>query len=274
MLTYKAIHKDYDQHKVLSDLNLTIQEGEFVSIIGPSGCGKSTLIGMAAGLVDPTQGQVLFNDRLIKGPHTDRMLIFQQSALFPWLTVYENVAFGLKQKKISKEETQARVMAILKAVYLSKYKDKYPHQLSGGMKQRVAIARSLILNPNLLLMDEPFSALDEQTRNLLHKDLQALWLGNRKTVVFVTHSIREAVKLSTRIILLGVKPGRIIHDIPIDLPYPRSAEDPQVFETERHLHTLLVAELEKVVKEEFGDDYGLETNGFLYNPTHHLGSGI
>jgi NitT/TauT family transport system ATP-binding protein len=206
LLNIKDLNKNFKQEnenklEVLKGINLKIKEKEFISFIGPSGCGKSTLLNILAGLIPASSGQVMLKNKLIQNPGNDRVMVFQEAALFPWLTVIENVLFGLKIKKIDKKKAYQKALDQLEAVQLKNFKDSYPHQLSGGMKQRVAIARALVIDPEILLMDEPFGALDEQTRLMLHRQLIKLWQDTEKTIVFVTHNIREAVKLSDRIIV-------------------------------------------------------------------------
>ncbi len=231
------------QLNVLNNINFKIEKHEFVSLIGPSGCGKSTLLNILAGLIHADSGELLLNDKAITKPGNDRVMVFQESALFPWLSVIENVMFGLKIQQIDKKTAYTKALKQLKAVHLAEFKDSYPHQLSGGMKQRVAIARALVINPAVLLMDEPFGALDDQTRLLLHKELINLWLKTKKTIVFVTHNIREAIKLSDRIIVFANNPGRIIEKINIDLPQPRNKDNKKLVELENRILNLLQSEM-------------------------------
>jgi len=212
----------------LDHINLQVQAGEFVCIVGPSGCGKSTLLHLIAGLQAQTSGQVLVDGRPVQGPGTDRILIFQEHGLFPWLTVAENVEFGMKMKGMPKAERQERMRHYLRLVHLAKFEKSYIHQLSGGMRQRVAIARALATEPDVLLMDEPFAALDAQTRDLLHDELERIWNETGCTIIFVTHNVREAVRLGDRVVLLTFRPGRVKSEFPVDLPRPRSLEDPEV----------------------------------------------
>ncbi|MGI6659009.1 MAG: ABC transporter ATP-binding protein [Dethiobacteraceae bacterium] len=274
MIIMENIAKSFGELEIFKDINLAIGEGEFVSLIGPSGCGKSTLISMIAGLEEPTSGRVLVDGEIVTDTDPKRMMVFQTPALFPWMTVYQNVAFGLKNFCHDQGKIERQVNQMLKRVYLSKYKDYYPHQLSGGMKQRVAIARSMVMNPRVLLMDEPFSALDEQTRILLHHELQQLWLETGKTVLFVTHNLREAVKLSTRVIILGTRPGRIVGEMKINLPYPRHPDHPELFAKEKALYSKLKVEMEKVVKEELGNDYEFEKGHLPAEYFNTWGGGI
>ncbi len=212
----------------LDDINLEVRAGEFVCVVGPSGCGKSTLLHLVAGLQAPTSGEILVDGKPVQGPGTDRILIFQDHGLFPWLTVGQNVEFGMKMKGVPKLERNERTLHYLQLVHLGKFKDSYIHQLSGGMRQRVAIARALATEPDVLLMDEPFAALDAQTRDLLHDELERIWSETGCTVIFVTHNVREAVRLGDRVVLLTFRPGRVKSEFPVDLPRPRSLEDPQV----------------------------------------------
>ena len=205
----------------IDDVSFTVETGEFLAIVGPSGCGKSTLLSMMAGLELPTAGRMLFNDRAIAGPSPDRSLIFQQTSLFPWLSVLDNVAFGLDLKGISKPERTQRAKHYLQQVGLLKVANRYPHQLSGGMQQRACIARALCLGTDVLLMDEPFAALDVQTRHQMQKFLQNLWHGSGKTIVFVTHHIDEAVYLADRVVILTANPGRVLEVVPIKMNHPR-----------------------------------------------------
>ncbi|WP_042356075.1 ABC transporter ATP-binding protein [Bacillus rubiinfantis] len=254
-LKIQQINKDFNnQHKVstvLSDINLDIQEGEFVSILGPSGCGKSTLLSIVAGLTKPTSGAILLNGQQITKPGKDRGMVFQQAALFPWMTVEENVMFPLR-KEMKKNEAREVAQHFLKMVQLSNYAKHSPHELSGGMQQRVAIARALSMNPKVLLMDEPFGALDEQTRARLHHELEKIWLETKKTILFVTHSISESIKLSDRIIVMGTRPGTVLDDIHVHIPRPRAQHPQQTAKLTEKINSLLQIEIDKVVKEELG----------------------
>src|SRR5262245_21688196 len=186
------------RHRALGDLSLSVGEGEFVSILGPSGCGKSTLLYVVGGFVPPSQGQVLVNGKVVTGPGPDRGPVFQEFALFPWKTVLGNVMYGLVEQRVAKPRAEQKARALIALVHLDGYEDLYPKQLSGGMKQRVAIARTLAYEPKILLMDEPFGALDAHTRTGLQRELLEIWERDRKTVLFVTHSVEEAVFLSDR----------------------------------------------------------------------------
>lgn len=234
---------------VLTNINLNIKEGEFVSILGPSGCGKSTLLSIVAGLTKPSSGEVLLNGNPIKKPGKDRGMVFQQAALFPWMTVEENVMFPLR-KEMSKSKARELAHQYLQMVQLSNYTKHSPHELSGGMQQRVAIARALSMNPKVLLMDEPFGALDEQTRSRLHHELEKIWIDTKKTILFVTHSISESIKLSDRIIVMGTRPGVVLEDIQVKIPRPRASHSQAVAKLEERIMGLLQLEIDKVVKEE------------------------
>ncbi len=212
----------------LDHIDLQVMPGEFLCIVGPSGCGKSTLLHLIAGLHQQSSGQVLVDGKEVKGPGTDRILIFQELGLFPWLTVGDNVQFGMKMKGIGKAEREEKTSYYLQLVHLAQFKDSYTHQLSGGMRQRVALARALATEPDVLLMDEPFAALDAQTRDLLHDELERIWAETGRTIIFVTHNVREAIRLGDRVTLLTFRPGRVKREFPVDLPRPRVLEDPSV----------------------------------------------
>ncbi|UPK38492.1 ABC transporter ATP-binding protein [Bradyrhizobium sp. 186] len=208
-------------HLALSDISLTIEEGAFVSILGPSGCGKSTLLYIVGGFVNPTSGAAKMKGKAIIGPGPDRGPVFQEFALFPWKTVLGNVMYGPRQQGVRAAEAEAQSRALIEMVGLKGYENFYPKELSGGMKQRVALARTLAYYPEVLLMDEPFGALDAHTRTRLQNDLLNIWERDRKTVLFVTHSVDEAVFLSDKVVMMSKSPGRIRQVIDIDLPRPR-----------------------------------------------------
>jgi NitT/TauT family transport system ATP-binding protein len=225
-LYQKHCAQDAEDLLVLNDINFDVGEGEFVSLIGPSGCGKSTLLNIVAGLDSYDGGDVVVSGHRIQSAGPDIVMIFQEDALFPWLSVSGNVEFGLKEEGVAKEE-RARIAAnYLDMVGLTKFANSRVHQLSGGMKQRVAIARALALNPRILLMDEPFGALDANTRENLHVHIQLIHEKTRKTIIFVTHDVREAVCLGDRVILLTHRPARIKQQYLVQLPRPRVAYDP------------------------------------------------
>ncbi len=211
--------------EALRPVDLEIQAGEFVCFLGPSGCGKSTLLSIIAGLEEASSGQIFANGQKVKGTGTDRILLFQEAALFPWLDVQSNVEFGLRQAGIKKSERAAIAHRFIDLVHLSGFERSYAHQLSGGMRQRAAIARALAINPAVLLMDEPFGALDAMTRDRMHVELEGIWSSTEKTILFVTHNVREAVALGDRVIVFAPRPGRIVSEFKINLPRPRSLED-------------------------------------------------
>ena len=208
-------------HLALSDISLTIEEGAFVSILGPSGCGKSTLLYIVGGFVNPTQGEATVKGRTITGPGPDRGPVFQEFALFPWKTVLGNVMYGPRQQGVKSTAAEAQARTLIEMVGLKGYENFYPKELSGGMKQRVALARTLAYHPAVLLMDEPFGALDAHTRTRLQNDLLNIWERDRKTVLFVTHSVDEAVYLSDKVVVMTRSPGRIKQVVDIDLSRPR-----------------------------------------------------
>jgi NitT/TauT family transport system ATP-binding protein len=207
--------------RALEPTNLAVADNDFVTILGPSGCGKSTLLRMVAGLDTPTTGRILLDGRAIAGPGADRGMVFQSYTLFPWLTVAENIAFGLRERGISARERSRIAGEWLEKVGLTSFAHHFPKQLSGGMQQRTAIARALANDPSILLLDEPFGALDNQTRALMQELLLGIWERERKTVIFVTHDIEEAVFLASRVVVMSARPGRIKADVPVDLPHPR-----------------------------------------------------
>ena len=225
----KAVEKIYEGRKgktvALNGVNLDIYDNEFICVVGPSGCGKSTLLNIIAGLNEATSGEVIVDGLKVEGTGVDRGVVFQQYALFPWLTVKKNVLFGLNLKKdLTNEQREEIAMKYIKMVGLEKFVDAYPKELSGGMKQRVAIARAYAVNPSLLLMDEPFGALDAQTRTQLQTELLKTWEEEKKTCFFITHDVEEAILLATKVIVMSARPGRIKEIIDIDIPYPRDQE--------------------------------------------------
>lgn len=224
----KDISKTYHSVKgdvvAMQNVNMNVLENEFISIVGPSGCGKSTLLRMIGGLDEMSSGKIVIKDRDIIGPGADRGMVFQTYTLFPWMTVSDNIKYGLKLKKVSVEEQERIVDKYLKVIKLEKFKNSYPKELSGGMKQRVAIARALANSPEVLLMDEPFSALDPQTKADMQLLMRQIWQVEKPTVIFVTHDIEEAVFLSTKIFVMTSRPGTIKKEVPVFLPYERTLE--------------------------------------------------
>jgi ABC-type nitrate/sulfonate/bicarbonate transport system ATPase subunit len=221
--TYMSQSRDgsYVETHALSDINLTVTPGEFICIIGASGCGKSTLLRIIAGFESLTSGEMLVTGKAIAGPGPDRGMVFQDYALFPWLSVAQNIAYGPRQASVPRAEIAATTDRYLEMVGLTKFRNRYPHELSGGMKQRVAIARVLANDPAVILMDEPFGALDAITRDGLQKSLLQIWSQAKKTILFVTHSVDEAVSLADRVIVFSPHPGRLKLELKIDLPRPR-----------------------------------------------------
>ena len=207
--------------EALRNINLEVFDKEFLCFIGPSGCGKTTLLRIVAGLDQPTSGEVLLQGKAIKSPDPERGMVFQEYSLFPWRTIIDNIAFGLEMKKVPKDERRRIALKYLKLVGLEAFGHSYPYELSGGMRQRVAIARALANDPKVLLMDEPFGSVDAQTRNILQGELLRIWGETRKTVLFITHSIDEAVYLADRVVVLSARPGEIREIIKIDLERPR-----------------------------------------------------
>ncbi|MCD7784764.1 MAG: ABC transporter ATP-binding protein [Oscillospiraceae bacterium] len=231
---------------VLDNINLDIYDNEFLCVVGPSGCGKSTLLNILAGLTDASSGTAYCNGVPIDGTGTERGVVFQQYALFPWLTVKKNVMFALEMRGIKGKEAEELAMEYLEGVHLSDYANHYPKELSGGMKQRVAIARAYAAEPEVLLMDEPFGALDAQTRMVLQSDLLETWTKDRKTCFFITHDVEEAVFLSQRIVVMSTHPGRISDIIDVNLPYPRTQDlkmSPEFNEIRKNVWTQVYSDI-------------------------------
>ena len=231
----------------LGEVSFTVESGEFVSILGPSGCGKTTLLFTIAGFIEATSGEVLCKGHRVTGPSFDRAVMFQEYGLFPWLTVSQNIAFGLKPKKMSRSERDDAVRRYLSMVHLKEFEDRYPYQLSGGMKQRVAIARALAPDPEVLLMDEPFGALDSLTRQRMQEEILSVWESTGKTVVLITHNIDEAIVLSDRILVMSARPGTIKESVTVDkagLREKRTRSSVKGFlEVREHLSRILRDEL-------------------------------
>ncbi|HRY36981.1 MAG TPA: ABC transporter ATP-binding protein [Candidatus Magasanikbacteria bacterium] len=245
MLQINGLFKEYKTGEgvvtAIQDLNLTVQKGEFVCLVGPSGCGKSTLLNIVADLDTPSKGETIKEKKC--------GLMFQDPTLFPWLKVKDNVAFGLKMTGMDKEEINKKVDYYLDLVRLKEFKNAYPHELSGGMKQRIALIRMLIMEPEILLMDEPFGSLDAQTREDLYAILQNIWLKNKKTVLFVTHNVREAVCLGDRVVVMTARPGKIKKEFIITLPRPRELSDMEVIKMSNIIKEELRNEIQQVIKE-------------------------
>ena len=252
----KDVKKIYEgrngQTIALNGANLDIYDNEFICVVGPSGCGKSTLLNIIAGLHEATSGEVLVDGVKVEGTGVDRGVVFQQYALFPWLTVKKNVEFGLSLKKeLTPEQREEIAMKYIKIVGLEKFVNAYPKELSGGMKQRVAIARAYAVNPSLLLMDEPFGALDAQTRTQLQTELLKTWEEEKKTCFFITHDVEEAILLASRVVVMSARPGRIKEVIDIDIPYPRNQETkmlPRFTELKNYIWNMVYKEYLEVQK--------------------------
>lgn len=277
-LSLHRISKRFSPHssEILRDITLTCRPGEFVVVVGPSGCGKSTLLNVAAGMTRPDAGSVTLDNSPVNSPGPSLSMVFQDHGLFPWLTAAQNVEFGLKMAGIPASERNDRVQAALAAVHLTHSADKLIHQLSGGMKQRIAIARALVLDPAVLLMDEPFAALDAQTRTLLHLQLQELWGNTHKTILFVTHSVGEAVRLADRIVILHAHPGRIRREIAVPLSHPRRLDSPELNELARIVRKEIEDEVNRAnatgpIQQ---DQWNPSTPDDLGPPLGELGSGI
>jgi len=237
----------HDSHnlKALGGVNLQIEDGEFVCLVGPSGCGKSTFLRIVAGLETPDEGEILFDGKPVTTTGPERIIVFQEGALFPWLKVQDNVEFGLKMAGIPKEERAQISKRYLDMMQLTKFADSYTYQLSTGMKQRVAIARALVMDPDVLLMDEPFAALDAQTRDLLLVEMQLIWEKTKKTILFVTHNVTEATVLGTKVAVFSNRPSIIKKIINVDYKRPRLVEDQNLFPLQQEILSELRPEVKK-----------------------------
>ena len=247
ILTIRGVTKRFSvgdgELEALATVDLSIPTGEFVCMIGASGCGKSTLLRIIAGFEEPTTGNVAMYGKAITGPGSDRGMVFQDYALFPWMTVRENISFGPRQRQLPREEIARTANEFVRMVGLERFAERYPNQLSGGMKQRVAIARVLANNANILLMDEPFGALDALTREQLQNELLQIWKRTGVTTIFVTHSVEEAVLLADRVLVMSAGPGRIDSDFRIDLPRPRDVSSPEFNALRRDIARRLTSHL-------------------------------
>ncbi|MDY6964556.1 MAG: ABC transporter ATP-binding protein [Halobacteriota archaeon] len=243
------LSKKYSGFTAIEDLSFSVEDGEFVCIIGPSGCGKTTLLRMIAGLEKITTGDIILDGRRVSGPGNDRGFVFQEYTLFPWRTAQKNVEFGLEIQGIKKAERKIIASKYIDLVGLNGFEDRYPKELSGGMQQRVAIARALASNPEILLMDEPFGALDAQTRNLMQGELLRIWEKEHKTILFVTHSVDEAVFLADRVVVMTTTPGSVREIVEINIDRPRKRTDTEVNRIRDHLLSLLNVKY----KDSFGD---------------------
>ncbi|MHA7966343.1 ABC transporter ATP-binding protein [Paenibacillus sp. CAU 1782] len=226
--------------ETLRGIDLTIQDGEFLSILGPSGCGKSTLLEILAGLQTPTSGEVSFDGKALKGPGIERGVVFQDPSLYPWRTVLKNIELGLELRGVERRERREAAQRYVDLVGLGGFEQKYPHQLSGGMKQRAGLARALANSPEVLLMDEPFGAVDHLTRLQLQDDLLNIWEGEKKTIVFVTHDVSEAVFLGDRVVLLSPRPGRINRIFQVPKPRPRKRDDLELLQIQNEIYAALL----------------------------------
>jgi NitT/TauT family transport system ATP-binding protein len=237
----------HDSHKLkaIGGVDLKVEAGDFVCLIGPSGCGKSTFLRIVAGLEKPDEGQILFDGHPVTETGPERIMVFQEGALFPWLKVQDNVEFGLKMAGIPKEERAKISHRYLDMMQLTKFADSYTYQLSTGMKQRVAIARALVMDPDVLLMDEPFAALDAQTRDLLLVEMQLIWEKTKKTILFVTHNVAEAAVLGTKVAVFSNRPSKIKKEIDNDFPRPRVTEDESLLKFQQDLLAELRPEVKK-----------------------------
>lgn len=234
----------------LDGINLAINRGEFLALLGPSGCGKTTLLNVIAGFSPPTSGRVLANGTVVTGPGPERGMVFQEYALFPWMTVEKNVAFGLEIKKIPKPKIREMVHGLLEKLQLTDFQHRFPKDLSGGMKQRVAIARVLALDPPIMLMDEPFGALDALTRRMMQDELLRIWMEFRKTIIFVTHGILESIYLADRVAVMTYRPGTIKRIVPIELARPRDESSPGFIKLQKYLSELVMEEQRRYQDEE------------------------
>ncbi len=234
----------------LAEINLDIKRGEFICLLGPSGCGKSTLLNAVAGFSSPTTGAILVDGKPVQSPGPDRGMVFQEYALFPWMTVEKNIAFGLEIKKLPKAQIKQRVAMLLEMLNLHDFRDRYPKDLSGGMRQRVAIARVLALDSPIMLMDEPFGALDSLTRRNLQDELLRIWTEFKKTIIFVTHSIEESVYLADRIVVMTYRPGKIKKNVRVTMPHPRDPSSAEFNSLKKELALLVMEEQSRHLQEE------------------------
>lgn len=257
-ISIQAVSKDFvmkdGKLSALDGIDIDVKPGEFLCIVGPSGCGKSTLLNIIAGLEKPEKGRVLIDGKAVGGPGPDRVVMFQESALFPWLTVVQNIEFGLKMKGLGEKERRETALEFLSLVSLERFENSYIHELSGGMKQRVALARALAMEPEVLLMDEPFAALDAQSRDQFHIELQQIWMKTGQTIVFVTHNVSEAVCLGDRVILLTYRPGKVKKEFHVDYPRPRESRGvPKLASIASRVLDELKVEFERYMTEAFHD---------------------
>ena len=263
-----------DTINTLNNINIEFQKGEFVCILGPSGCGKSTLLNIIAGLEQTTKGRVISKGKVVTEAGPDRVVMFQEPALFPWLRVIDNVEFGMKLAGIPKDQRREKAIKYLKMVHLTRFQNCFIHELSGGMRQRVALARALTLDSDVLLMDEPFAALDSQTKSLLQVELQQIWLATKKTIIFVTHNVEEAVLLADRVIVMAANPGVIKKEFSIQLARPRQPENVDLAYLALDIMQELKEEVEKVAKAEYDNDWTSKKDIVLSDSDSNMGTGI
>lgn len=277
-LRVENVSKNFiSKHKetyTLDNINLEFKKGEFICLLGPSGCGKSTLLNIIAGLEKCTDGKVVLNGKEVKGAGPDRAVMFQESALFPWLKVIDNVEFGMKISGIPSDIRREKSLKYLKMVHLTKFQNSFIHELSGGMKQRVALARALTLDSEILLMDEPFAALDSQTKNILQMEVQKIWWETKKTIIFVTHNVEEAVLLADRVIVMSANPGRVKKEFKIELARPRLLDNIDLTYVIKDVMKSLKEEVEKVAKAEYDSDWSIEKDIVLSNIDSDMGIGL
>jgi len=247
----KTFWRGGEATEALAAIDLEVPAGAFVCLLGPSGCGKSTLLHIIAGFLKADRGEVLVDGRRVTGPGAERCMLFQSPTLFPWLTTRDNVLFGPRAQGKPRAAAEREADQLLELVGLGAFRRHYPHQLSGGMRHRAALARALINRPRILLMDEPFAALDAQTRDLLHDELERIWNDTGRTIIFVTHNVREAVRLGDRVVLLTFRPGRVKSEFPIELPRPRHLEDLEVASTAREILDELREEINRSLEAEY-----------------------
>ena len=246
----KIFRSDGTEIVALKDISLDIYEGEFICVLGPSGCGKSTLLNAIAGFSLPTSGKVFAKGREVSSPGPDRAMVFQEYALFPWMTVKENIAFGLEIKQLARTAIRTKVDRLLEKLQLSDFRDRFPKDLSGGMRQRVAIARALALDSPMMLMDEPFGALDALTRSTLQDELLRIWMEFKKTVIFVTHSIQESIYLADRVVVMTYRPGTVKKIISVEIPHPRDMSSPWFINLQQELTHMVMEEQMRSQKDE------------------------
>jgi len=263
-----------DTINTLSNINIEFHKGQFICILGPSGCGKSTLLNIIAGLEQATTGRVICKGKVVTEASPDRVVMFQEPALFPWLKVIDNVEFGMKLAGLDKEKRREKAIKYLKMVHLTRFQNCFIHELSGGMRQRVALARALTLDSDVLLMDEPFAALDSQTKSILQVELQQIWLKTKKTIIFVTHNVEEAVLLADRVVVMAANPGVIKKEFHIQLARPRQPENVDLAYLAIDIMKELKEEVEKVAQAEYDSDWTSKKDIVLSDSDSDMGTGI